>query len=138
MHILGLVAGVVLPSEIGTSEHRRIAEKFSAWLAGYDPNTEPKQQSTYDYTPNLGLAPYPRSRIDDDLGEIESLSRQQFSRSFENLELVEQQILLRALVAQRPAGTVRGWIFRQDGHVVLSLLDFYYHFAMVHGSRRKK
>lgn len=136
--LLGQVAAAVFPSRIRPEEARRIAAAFSAWLAAYDPNTEPVQLSTYDYTPNADLTPYPKSRIEADLREIESRSMQEFSRPFEKLDLAEQQSLLRKIVARYPAESVRGWIFRQDGHVVLSLLDFFYDFPMVYRPHRKK
>jgi hypothetical protein len=135
LHLLGLVAGAVLPSELGAPEHRRIAASFSAWLDAYDPTVEPAQRAAYSYDPSAGLRPYPRSRIDGDLREIELLAERRYSRSFGELELVERQELLRGLLDELPATTVQGWIYRQDGHVALGLLDFYYHFAPVHGSR---
>jgi hypothetical protein len=136
--LLALVAGAVLPSKLGESEQQRIAAEFSAWLEDYDPSTEPAQYATYDYTPNAGLTPYPRERIEADLREIESASLREFSRPFEELGLAERQALLRERIAEHPAEAIGGWIFRPDGHVALSLLDFYYHFRRVHRSRRRK
>lgn len=128
LRLLGWVAAAVLPTGLGSAEYRRVAERLLDWLDAHDPNAEAEQYSPYEYSPNAHPpAPYARSRIDADLSEIESVSAQTFSRSFEHLELREQQDLLRQLVEQREPGlAVRGGLFRQDGHVVLSLLDFYY------------
>ncbi len=133
--LLALVGGAVLPSEHSTQELHHIAESFSGWLETHDPAVEPMQRAAYEYDPDASLEPYPRALIDRDLRDIEALAAEQFSRDFEELTVVERQDLLRAIIAERPVTTVRGWVYRDEGHVALSLLDFYYHFAPIHGTR---
>ena len=129
LRLLELVVSAVLPSELSQTEHRLVAVGLLDWLDDHDPHAEPEQHSPYGYDPNARIrSPYPKEIILRNLHEIETLSKHKYSRSFENLELHKKQALLRSVVAQmRPNQMIEGSLYQENGHVVLSVLDFYYH-----------
>ncbi len=119
---LRVLAGAVLPSELGPQGVERVVAGFERWLAGYREGAE--LLHGYGTGEIRTAGPSPALRWSSQLERLRAAARSSFHRSFPELTPAQRQGLVReALLGQRLGGLPQ---LDRAPHLAVGLLAFFY------------